>query len=165
MNKDQIIWTMIQTLLATYYDSANIFLAFQNNMTLPVVNDFIIITRRNIGQVALPLRNFNVLLQQKILTAFGDWEYQVDLYGGNADVCGDILHTYVNSVSASNYLIDFGMGIGKVKDPLNLSAVNDRDRYMKRYAVIFTALNTTAVSIPMPGFGIDDVEITFKEFT
>jgi hypothetical protein len=167
MNDFQIIWTMITTLLAAYYDSINVFDAYQNNYTLPTHNNFIIITQKDIGKApAYPLRDFDVLTQEKILTPFGDYEFQVDLYGINADTAAHILHTYVDSSAGSNYLIPYQKGIGKVKPtPINASRKNDRENYMKRYIVTFTVLNTNIVRIPMPGFGLADVELNYKEYT
>lgn len=167
MNDFQIIWTMISALLSAYYTSDNIFDAYQNNITFPVSNNFIVITQKDIGKApAYPLRDFDVLAQEKVLTPFGDYEFQVDLYGQNADTCAHILHTYVDSSAGSNYLLDYQRGIGKVRaTPINASPVNDRDRYMKRYIVTFTVLNTNIVRIPMPGIGINDVEINYTEYT
>lgn len=166
MTDFQIIWTMITTLLAAYYDPANVFDAYQNNYTLPTHNNFVIITQEDIGKVAYPLRDFDVLTQEKILTPFGDYKFQVDLYGINADTAAHILHTYVDSSAGSNYLIPYEKGIGKVNPiPINASKKNDRENYMKRYIVIFTVLNTNIVRISMPGFGINDIELNFTEYT
>lgn len=166
MNDFQIIWTMIKDLLAFYYEPENIFDAYQNNITFPTHNNFIVITQKDIGKAAYPLRDFDVATQEKVLTPFGDYEFQVDLYGTNADTAAHRLHTYVDSSAGSNYLLPYKKGIGKVKPtPINASPVNDRDRYMKRYIVIFTVLNTNIVRIPMPGIGINDVEINYTEYT
>lgn len=166
MTNFQIIWTMVTTLLTAYYDPVNVFNAYQNNYTLPTHNNFAIITQKDIAQAALPLRDFDVINQQKVLTGFGDWEFQVDLYGDNADTAANILHIYVLASAASNYLLPFQLGIGKVKMiPPNISKVNDRDNYMKRYIVIFTVLNTNIVKIPMAGISYSDVELNFTEYT
>lgn len=167
MTDFQIIWTMITTLLTSYYNPTNVFDAYQNNYTLPTHNNFIIITQKDIGKAkAYPLRDFDILTQEKVLTPFGDYEFQVDLYGDNADTAAHILHTYVDSPAGSNYLIPYQKGIGRVRQtPLNASKVNDRDNYMKRYIVIFTVLNTNVVRIPMQGIGLSDVELNFTEYT
>lgn len=167
MTDFQIIWTMITTLLATYYDSVNVFDVYQNDYTLPVHNNYVLITQKDIGKApAYPLRDYDVQTQEKILTPFGDYEFQVDLYGVNADVAAHKLHTYVDSSAGSNYLLPYKKGIGKVKStPINASKKNDRENYVKRYIVIFSVLNTNIVRIPMPGFGIADVEINLTEYT
>lgn len=168
MTPDQIIWTMIKDLLTvyyTYYIPNNIFFAYQNNYTIPLVDDFIIITRRNIFQNGLPLRNFDIPSQEKYLTGFNDWEYQVDLYGNNSDLSAEILYTFLNSGSASNYLIENTMGIGKLYESKNLTRSNDRDRYMKRYMVMFTAMNIQTTKIPTAGLELSDILITYQEET
>lgn len=168
MITDQAIWTMIKDLLTvfyTYYLPENIFYAFQNNYKLPQVDDFIIITRRNIFQNGLPLRNYDIANQKKLSTGFGDWEYQVDLYGDNSDTSANILYTFINSADGSNYLIPNQMGIGKVKEPINLTRSNDRERYMKRYTLTFTAINISTIQIPLTGIELNDVTITYEELT
>lgn len=164
----QIIWTMIKDLLTVdyeYYDQNNIINAYQNNYTLPQVDNFIILQQRNTFQNGLPLRDYNVLTQKKLLTGFNDWEYQVDLYGPNADVASTILYTYLNSSAASNYLIDYQMGIGKLYEAKNLTKANDRDRYMQRYMISFTAMNIQIVQVPIPGLTLEDIDITYQEET
>lgn len=166
MSNFQIVWTMITDLLSAYYDPNNVFDAYQNNYTLPTHNDFVIITQKNIGQVALPLRDYDVVNQKKVLTGFGDWSFQVDLYGNNADIAALDLQTYVLSSAGSNYLLPYELGIGKVKTyPPNMSKVNDRDNYMKRYIVEFTVLNTNILKVSMPGMGYNDIELNFTEYT
>lgn len=167
MTDFQIIWAMITTLLADYYDPANVFDAYQNDYKLPTHNNYILITQEDIGKAAAyPLRDFDVLAQEKVLTPFGDYRFQVDLYGVNADIAAHRLHTYVDSSAGSNYLIPYQKGIGKVRAaPINASKKNDRENYMKRYIVIFTVLNANVVRIPMPGFGLTDVELNFTEYT
>lgn len=168
MTPDQTIWTMIKDLLTvyyTYYIPNNIIFAFQNNYTLPQVDDFIIIQRRNVFQNGLPLRDFAVDTQEKLLTGFNDWEYQVDLYGNNSDTSANILYTFLNSGAASNYLIENQMGIGKLYESKNLTRPNDRDRYMKRYMVLFTAMNIQTVQIPTAGIALSDVDITYEQET
>lgn len=168
MTPDQIIWTMIKDLLTEYYeyyDEDNIIMSFQNNYTLPTIDDFIIITRRNVFQNGMPLRDFDIENQKKVLTGFNDWEYQIDLYGDNSDLAANVLYTYLNSSAASNYLYFNEMGIGKLSEARNLTRENDRDRYMKRYMVLFTAMNIGIVSVPMAGIALEDIEITYEEFT
>lgn len=168
MTPDQVIWTMIKDLLTSYYEyylQDNIIVSFQNNYTLPTVNDFIIITRRNVFQNGMPLRDFNIDDQKKVLTGFNDWEYQVDLYGENSDLAANVLYTYLNASAASNYLSFYQMGIGKLFEAKNLTRPNDRDRYMKRYTVLFTAMNIGVVSVPMAGIALEDIDITYEELT
>jgi len=162
----QIIWTMLKDLLTidyTLYNQNNIIDAYQNDYTLPQINDFIIIQQRNTHQNGLPLRDFDYLNQKKLLTGFNDFEYQIDLYGDSADLASTILYTYLNSSAASNYLNQYNMGIGRVYDAKNLSSPNDRDRYMKRYMILFTAMNIQTVQIPMQGVGLSDINIEYQE--
>ncbi len=164
----QIIWTMIKDLLTvdyTYYNANNIINAFQNNYKLPQIDDFIIIQQRNIFQNGLPLRDYNGDTQKKLLTGFNDWEYQVDLYGNSSDIAANILYTYLNSSAASNYLLEYQMGIGKLSEAKNLTRPNDRDRYMQRYAVIFTAMNIQTIQVPIPGIILDDIDLTYQQET
>jgi hypothetical protein len=162
--QDQIVWTMITNLLCTiytYYIPSNVFYAFQNNYTLPQVDEFIILTRRNLGQSAYPWRQFDATNQNEVYTAFGDWEYQVDLYGDNSDISADILHTYLYSDAASNYLYLYplDMGIGKLDIPRNLTKQNDRDRYMKRYTLTFTLLNISSINLPTAGINDSNIQV------
>lgn len=162
----QIIWTMIKDLLTvdyTYYNANNIINAYQNNFTLPQIDDFIILQQRNVFQNGLPLRGYDVDTQKKILTGFNDYEYQVDLYGNNSSISASILYTYLNSSAASNYLLDYQMGIGKLYEGRNLTKPNDRDRYMQRYMLLFTAMGIQDVRVPIPGVGVGDVDITYEE--
>ena len=166
--QDQIIWTMITNLLGTtysYYLPANVFYAFQNNYTLPMVDDFIILTRRNLGQSAYPFRQFDATNQNEVYTSFNDWEYQVDLYGNNSDIAADILHTYLYSDAGSNYLYLYplDMGIGKVSVPINLTKPNDRDRYMKRYTLTFTLLNLSSIIIPTAGINDSNIQVNINK--
>jgi hypothetical protein len=168
MTTDEVIYTMIKDLLSItyqYYLPENIFYAYQNNYKIPQADDFIIITRRNSFQNGMPIKGFDVLNQKKIITAFGDWEYQIDLYGPFSDDASYILYTYLNSSSASNYLLEENMGIGKLYDPKNLSKSNDRDRYMKRYMILFTAMNISNVLIPTNGINLEDINITSEGLT
>lgn len=164
----QTIWTMIKDLLTidyTIYNQNNIINAFQNNYTLPQVDDFIIIQQRNIAQNGLPLRGYNGITEKKLLTGFNDWEYQVDLYGGSSDIAANILFTYLNSSAASNYLIDYQMGIGRLYESRNLTRSNDRDRYMQRYMVMFTCMNIQTVQVPIPPITLEDIELTYQQET
>lgn len=168
MTPIQIIWTMLKDLLTvdyTYYNSNNIINAYQNNYKLPQIDDFIIIQQRNTFQIGQPLRDYDPDTQKKLLTGFNDWEYQVDLYGQNSDISSTILYTYLASSAASNYLIQYDMGIGKLYEAKNLTRANDRDRYMQRYMILFTAMNIKTIQVPIPGIGINDIDITYEEFT
>lgn len=156
---------MISELLPTYYSPDNIILSNQNNYTLPVINDFIIINDKDLAQAAYPLNGFDVINQMKTITPFDDREYQIDLYGNNADIAARILYSYTNSSAASNYLLQYNLAIGKVKKPINMTRVNDRDRFMKRYVFIFTALSAEEIKIPAQGLSLNDIEITSEEFT
>lgn len=164
----QIIWTMIKDLLTidyTYYNKNNIINSFQNDYTLPQVDDFIIIQQRNTFQNGLPLRDYNGDTQKKLLTGFNDWEYQVDLYGPNSDIASTILYTYLNSSASSNYLIDYQMGIGKLYEGKNLTKSNDRNRYMQRYMILFTAMNIQTIQVPMTGVTLENIDITYQQET
>ena len=165
MSRDEVIWTMISELLVDYYLPANVFNAYQNDFTVPKTNEYIIINKKIAGQKSLPHRKFDYLTQTKIIEGNGGWEYQVDLYGPNADSAMDNLHLYLISPEASNYLFQYEQGIGAVRQPLNLSPVNDRDKYMNRFMIYFTALNISRLAIPCPGIALNDIEVTFKEIT
>lgn len=166
LTSDQIVWTMIKDLLSPeYYDQNNIFNSYQNNFTLPQTDDFIIITRKNILQNGLPIWDFDVQNQKKIYTAFGDWQYQVDLFGNNADEGANIFFTFINASGGSNYLIPYNCGIGRVNYPINLTNVNDRERYMKRYMLSFTLMNISKTRVSSDGISQSDIDITYIEET
>ena len=168
MTPDQITWTMITNLLGTiytYYLPANVFYAYQNNYTMPQVDDFIIITRNNLKQISYPVRVYDITNQNEVYYGNGDWEYQVDLYGPNSDIAANLLYTYLLSGAGSNflYLYPVEMGIGKVREPMNLTKSNDREIYMKRYTLIFTLLNVSNVTIPTVGIDASNIQVTISE--
>lgn len=166
MNSNQIMWTMITNLLSTvytYYDASNVFSAFQNDFTPPKINDYIMIRLLDNKQDMTPLNKFDAETQINTLTGFYSGSWQIDLYGKNADISSTLLLTYLNSSSASNFLLTYNFGIGKVQSVKNLTKYNDRDKFMPRYVINFETLRTNNVALPTPGIALEDVIITLEE--
>lgn len=165
MNNDQIAWTLITTYLASYYDTANVFLGYQNYYVADVANDFVIISNLLARQKYTPNREYNSITQEKILQGYNDIDYQIDMYGANAATASDTLYTILGSVVGSNFLRQYNSGIGRVEDVKNLTGVNDRDNYMPRYMLKFSLLANNNITVPMGGIGLEDVTINLKEYT
>ena len=166
MNSSQIMWTMVTNLLSTiytYYNVNNVFTAFQNDFTPPPLNDFIIIRQLENKQTGLPLNNFNATTQINTITGFNNKRWQVDLYGKNAEISSNILLTYLNSTSASNFLLYYNAGIGRVQDVKNLTKYNDREKYMPRFVINFDTLDINNVLLPEKGIALQDIIIHFEE--
>jgi hypothetical protein len=157
---------MVTNLLSTvyqYYDSNNVFNAFLNDEVKPPDDGFIIIRLLENRQLALPLNKFDADTQINTITGFNDKSWQIDLYGKKADESSNILLTYLNSTSASNFLLQYNAGIGVVKDVKNLTKYNDRDRYMPRFVINFDTLDINRVLLPENGIGLNDIIINYKE--
>lgn len=165
MTNNEIVITMLNNYLSDYYNLDNIILGFQNNYTPPTHNNFIIVTNLSIKQAYTPNRYYNETTQEKELYGYNDTEYQIDLYGKNAIIAIDKLYTILGSVVASNYLMQYNSGIGKLKPVKNLTNVNSRQNYMPRYTILFTLLSNTKITVPMTGLGIQDITINNKEYT
>ena len=165
MNNDQVIWTMITTYLADYYTSTNVFLGYQNYYAAPVTDEFIVLTNLLAKQRYTPNRYYSNTNQEKVLWGYNDIEYQIDLYGTTAATGVNTLYTILGSVVGSNFLRAYNMGIGKVGEPKNLTRANDRDNYMTRYTLLFTALANTKITVPMSGIGLEDITVNLKEYT
>lgn len=166
MNSTQVLYTMITNLLSTIYtlyDKNNVFIAFQNDFTLPKISSFVIIWRLQARQKGTALRDYNGITEIKTLTGFNNVPWQIDFYGINSEQASDILLTYLMSSTASDYLIQYNAGIGKVSDVKNLTHYNDRDRYMLRYTINFETLDVTTVLLPTPAITLPDVAISYEE--
>lgn len=164
-DNDKVFWRMLTNLVPEYYLQQNINYSYQNGSVPSSINDYVIITRGENGQDFLPLDEFDPELQQKTLTSFDEWDYQVDFYGDNSDAACTKLQTYLNSAEASDYLLPDNLAVGHVGKSLKMTNENDRANYMKRYLIQFTLLNTAQISFPLAGVLIQDVidGITIEE--
>lgn len=165
LTNDQIVWTMITTFLATFYNSANVYMSNQNYYTVGIEDEFVIINKKSPKQHYTPNRYFDVTNQKKILWGYNDIQYQVDLYGIIADDAMNALYTILMSTAGSNFLMQYNAGIGEIKEPLNLTKSNDRDNYMSRYMILFTLLSNTKIELPATGISNTDIKINIKNYT
>ena len=160
------MWTMITNLLCIiykYYNVNNVYSAFQNNFTLPSIDDYIMITLLNFKQNMTPINTFNPTNKINTVTGFYNENWQIDLYGKNANIASTLLLTYLNSNNASNFLLKYNSGIGKVQNVKNLTTYNDRNQFMFRYVINFEVLQTNNIALPTNGIALKDITINLQK--
>ena len=165
MTESQIIWTFISNFLSTqnlYPDVTAIKNAYPNNVPLTVDSNFVVITRLGVDSGSLPTRQFSPENQQTTIGNQDDIAYQVDCYGVTAQVAASSLQNYLLSTNGSNDLLPNGYGIGKVDNVQQMTHTIDRDNYIPRFVIRFTALCFNSITVAQQGIGYDDISVVLE---
>jgi hypothetical protein len=165
MNEQQIVWTWISDFLFNqniYPNPAHILNAYPVGTPLTPDSNFVIITRMGIHLGYLPEITFNVPNQNVDIQNQLEITYQVDFYGTNAQRGANAFQMYLLSANSSNYLSDYGYGVGTVEDVVQSTNPIDRDTYVGKFICRFTLLTINNVLISQDGLTPDDIIVTLE---
>jgi len=146
---------MLAILVANYYDSNNIFQAYQNDYTIPANNKYIIITELDTTNISRPNSSFTGMLPQgtRQITNMDVTTFQLDFYGPPARQMAAGVRLYLQSPDGTQWLQAKGnITVYNINKLQNLTLVLDQRRYLPRFTFTFSVFNNNSVNYNMYGF-------------
>lgn len=152
----------------TTYKNDSIFKNYYNNVTLPKVNHYALITvLHSMPQMAILKHEMQPNEVDKTVamhyTQMNAIRMQIDLYGSQAQAQAEKFATLLQSPVATNYLQQFGYTVQLSDSPLQLSNPQDRGNYIDRYVVRFSLFGNNTFSDLTEGFTEANIIPKFKE--
>jgi len=163
MTEQELIWTWISDFLFQqnlFPDPTHILNAYPIGTPLTPDSEFVIITRLGINTSYLPNVSFNIPNQKVDIQNQIEINYQVDFYGIEAELAATAFQMYLLSANSSNYLSDYGYGVGTVENVTQSTNPIDRDVYIGKFICRFTLLTINNLLISQDGLGESDISIT-----
>lgn len=134
------------------YESKYIRQAFQNNVPLPRVSNFVIMTQLNGRDNGQPFHQYDAENETESFTSLRHTKFQVDFYGEYAEDCCAKFRIALTAWYGSNFLNEYDCTVAEVDDMMNLTMPLDRDQWQVRHAVRFALFNNTAITVVAEGF-------------
>ena len=153
---DDILYDFIVSLINKYYTPERVFFAYQNGITYPDDWNMVLITRQSTSSKFTGYTKYKPRQTIKSYSQLNIVTWQVDLYGDNANSGAVLLHNALNTRFGADILCKSKIGVGVVRDVVNLTTADKKDDWILRYVVNFELMETNIIEAEQDGF--DNVE-------
>jgi len=143
------------TVVNPLYHSDNVFVAYQNSYTLPIHDDFIVITPLGIEVEFTPIYKYYIEPEQQSFYNVSYCGFQIDYYGKMGLQAVNDMQLVLLSDFGCQHFQDNDLGIYKVDVVRNMSNIIDRDVYVARYVLEFSLFARQEFKITTTNFGIE----------
>lgn len=152
MKIDDILFTFLEQVLAQYYSTERIFFAFQNDITYPDDWNMVLITRQGMTSPSTGASGYDAKTGRRHYRKLNKINYQVDIYGEHADEASLLLYNTLTCARGADLLRPVGIGVGEVRDVMNLTAADKKDVWIPRYVLNFELMQNSIIGDQVDGF-------------